>query len=110
MGSGFPFTQTQGFYEQNDFTNLLFTNILTGNFDLGTILSDEINGGRLPYYHRLDASVKRTIEFGKHTSMDINLSITNVYNRENIFYVDRVTNSRVNQLPILPALGVQFNF
>ena len=54
--------------------------------------------------------MKRTIEFGKHTSMDINLSITNVYNRENIFYVDRVTNSRVNQLPILPALGVQFNF
>ena len=110
MGSGFPFTQTQGFYEQNDFTNLLFTNILTGNFGLGTILTDEINGGRLPFYHRLDASVKRTIEFGKHTSMDINLSITNVYNRENIFYVDRVTNSRVNQLPILPALGVQFNF
>ncbi len=110
LGSGFPFTQTQGFYEQNDFSNLLFTNLLSGNFDLGTILTDEINGGRLPYYHRLDASVKRTIEFSKHTSMDITASITNVYNRENIFYVDRVTNSRVNQLPILPSLGVQFNF
>lgn len=110
MGSGFPFTQTQGFYEQNDFGNLIFTDILTGNFDLGTILTEEINGGRLPYYHRLDASVKRTFEFTKYTKLEVTASITNVYNRENIFYVDRVTNSRVNQLPILPSLGIQFSF
>ena len=110
LGSGFPFTQTQGFYEQNEFQDLLSSNILTGNFGLGTLLSDDLNDGRLPYYHRLDASLKRTFEFSKYTSLDINLSVTNVYDRENIFFIDRVTNNRVDQLPILPSLGLQFNF
>lgn len=110
LGSGFPFTQTQGFYEQNNFEDLLSSDVLTGNFGLGTLLSDDLNGGRLPYYHRLDASLKRTFKFSKYTSMDINLSITNVYDRENVFFIDRVTNNRVDQLPILPSLGIQFNF
>jgi len=110
LGSGFPFTQTQGFYEQNDFEDLLSTDILTGNFGLGTLLSDDLNGGRLPFYHRLDASLKRSFEFTKHTSLDVTLSVTNVYDRENVFFIDRLTNSRVDQLPVLPSLGIQFNF
>ncbi|MCB0568643.1 MAG: TonB-dependent receptor [Phaeodactylibacter sp.] len=110
MGSGFPFTQTQGFYEQNNYDDLVFTDILTGNFQLGTILADNINGGRLSYYHRLDASLKRTFEFSRNSNLEATLSVTNVYNRENIFYVDRITNNRVSQLPILPSLGLQFNF
>jgi hypothetical protein len=37
-------------------------------------------------------------------------SITNVYNRANIFYYDRVRRTRVDQLPILPALGCNYTF
>ena len=110
MGSGFPFTQTQGFYEENNFSNLVYTNILSGNFNLGTILADEINDGRLSYYHRLDASLKRTFDITNSTTLEATASITNIYNRDNVFYVDRVTNSRVNQLPILPSLGLQLLF
>lgn len=110
LGSGFPFTQTQGFYEQNNFADFLLTDLITGNFDLGTVLTDEINGGRLPYYHRLDASLKRTFDLGQYATLEVTFSVTNAYNRENIFYVDRLTNKRVNQLPILPSVGAQFNF
>lgn len=110
FGSGFPFTQTQGFYQQNPYSDLLLTDILTGNYDLGTILTDERNGGRLSYYHRLDASLKRTFTFSKNSSLEAVLSVTNVYNRENVFYVDRISNNRVNQLPILPSIGLTFNF
>lgn len=110
FGSGFPFTQTQGFYQQNPYSDLLLTDILTGNYQLGTILTDERNGGRLSYYHRLDASLKRTFTFSKNSSLEAVLSVTNVYNRENIFYVDRISNNRVNQLPILPSIGLTFNF
>ncbi|MCO6488294.1 MAG: hypothetical protein J5I98_07755, partial [Phaeodactylibacter sp.] len=67
-------------------------------------------GGRLSYYHRLDASLKRAFDFSRNSKLEITLSVTNVYNRDNIFYVDRVTNSRVDQLPILPSLGAQFSF
>ena len=37
-------------------------------------------------------------------------TVTNVYNRANIFYVDRLTGERANQLPILPSLGLRFDF
>lgn len=110
MGSGFPFTQTQGFYEENTFDDFVLTDVLTGNFPLGTLLSQQLNGGRLSYYHRLDASLKRVFKFSQHANLEASLSVTNVYNRENIFYVDRVTGSRVNQLPLLPSIGLQFNF
>lgn len=110
MGSGFPFTQTQGFYQNVQFDQLLLTDFLSGNFDLGTLLDSDRNGGRLSFYHRLDVSLKKTVEFSKFTKLEAILSVTNVYNRENIFFVDRVTNGRVNQLPILPSAGLTFHF
>jgi len=110
LGSGFPFTQTQGFYQNVNYQNPFFTDILTGNHDLGVILSDERNGGRLSYYHRLDASLKYILKFSRYSMLETTLSVTNVYNRENIFYVDRITNTKVNQLPILPSLGMVFKF
>ncbi len=110
FGSAFPFTTTQGFYQNVNFDDLLLTDFLSGNYDIGTILSDDRNDGRLSAYHRLDASLKKTIDFTDRFSMETILSITNIYNRENVFYVDRLTNDRVNQLPILPSLGITFRF
>ena len=110
FGSAFPFTTTQGFYENVDFDQLLLTDFLTGNADIGTLLSGDLNDGRLYAYHRLDASLKKTVQFAKYFSMEAILSVTNVYNRENVFFVDRLTNNRVNQLPVLPSLGLTFKF
>lgn len=110
LGSGFPFTLTQGFYEDFDFSDGLQTDVLRDNGDLGIIYDENRNAGRLPYYHRLDASVKRTWKFGKHSKLVATLSATNIYDRENIFYFDRVRYERVNQLPILPSAGLTFSF
>lgn len=110
LGTGFPFTLTQGFYSNFNFQDGIDTDILTGNPGLGIIFSDERNSGRLPSYHRLDASFKRTFEFTKYMNLQAVLSITNLYNRENIFFFDRVRYERVNQLPILPSIGIKFTF
>ncbi len=110
MGSGFPFTLTQGFYTYNTFENGISTDVLTDNPDLGIIYDENRNGGRLPYYHRLDASVKKTLVFSKYAKLELVASVTNAYNRENIFFFDRVRYDRQNQLPILPSLGVTFSF
>ncbi|MBL7818866.1 MAG: carboxypeptidase-like regulatory domain-containing protein [Saprospiraceae bacterium] len=110
FGSGFPFTQTVGFYTKFPFTEGVNTNVLTGNPDLGIIYSSKRNGGRLPDYHRLDMSVKKAIKFTKYVGLDIVASATNAYNRENIFYFDRVKYTRVNQLPILPSVAATFHF
>lgn len=109
IGSGFPFTQTQGFYQKYDFSQGNNTNYVSGNGNLGIIYAP-LNTGRLPWYHRLDFSAKRTWKLEKSRDFSLTFTLTNVYNRANIFYFDRVTLTRVNQLPILPAFGCLYTF
>lgn len=108
FGSGFPFTPTQGFYEDVKFTSIN-TNYITTNGTLGIQYGD-LNSKRLPHYHRFDITLKRKFEFRKNITLDIVTSITNVYNRENIFYFDRVKYERVNQLPFMPSAGFTLTF
>ena len=109
LGSGFPFTQTQGFYEQISFSDGINTDYNSENGNLGIIYSG-LNEGRLPYYHRLDLSTSKNIKFNKKSSLEISGSITNIYNRENIFYFNRIKNKRINQLPFMPSVGINFLF
>lgn len=109
-GSGFPFTLTQGFYSNFNFQNGISTDVLKGNPDLGVIYSDKRNSGRLPDYHRMDISLKKQIAFTKYVKMEIVASATNVYDRKNIFYFDRIRFQRVDQLPILPSLAATLHF
>ena len=108
FGSGFPFTQTQGFYEQLTFGDM-GGNYTTNNGDLGTLYGD-YNKGRLPSYSRLDLSLKKTWFFGKNIKLDATVSLTNALNQQNIFYFDRVSYTQVNQLPIMPSVGVSLTF
>ena len=108
FGSGFPFTQTQGFYEGLSFSSI-DQNPTTANGTL-EIAYAEFNKGRLPYYHRLDLTLKRTFVLGKNTELELSASVTNAYNRENIFYLNRVTGDKVYQLPLLPSFGMSFTF
>ncbi|MFN3918285.1 MAG: TonB-dependent receptor [Flavobacteriales bacterium] len=110
FGSALPFTQTQGYYHNIPFQNGIGTNITTANSNELEILYGDLNGGRLSPYHRLDISVKKQIEFNKNSKMEIVGGVTNLYNRNNIFYVDRVTTERVFQLPILPSIGISWTF
>lgn len=110
-GSAFPFTQTQAFIEKPDFGNQgISTNYLSQNGTMEIVYASKINGGRLSDYHRLDLSVKKKFKTGPQSSLEASGSISNAYNRENVFYVDRITNKRENQLPIFPSLGLSWSF
>ncbi len=109
LGSGFPFTKTQGVYEKLNLNNGINSNYTHDNGDLAFIY-DTYNGGRMPYYHRLDFSLKKKFYIGKNSNLVINASVINVYDRKNIFYVDRITNEKVYQLPIMPTLGINLAF
>jgi hypothetical protein len=108
-GSGFPFTPTQGYYPQVDFGNNFNYDYSTANANLGYMPGD-FNSRRLPDYHRMDVSLKWLYNISEKTKLEVNVGATNVYNRENIFYFDRVKNKRVNQLPILPNVNISFKF
>jgi hypothetical protein len=114
LGSGFPFTQTQGFYEFLDFQQGINTDYTTGNGTIGIQYAGP-NTGQLPWYHRLDINVKKTFLFenkkNHHTSkLEINAGGSNLYNRKNIFYLDRVTFQKIYQLPIIYNLGIAFEW
>ena len=109
FGSGFPFTMTAGVYEALPFYDGITTDYTRENGNLGIYYSD-LNAGRLPTYHRLDLGAKRKFSVGKRGLLEVSLSITNAYNRKNIFYFDRLTFNRVNQLPILACLGATLSF
>lgn len=108
LGSGFPFTQTQGFYEKAQFENI-FDDYTQSNGELGVIYA-ELNKARLPWYHRMDISVKKYWEFSEYSRFEATLGATNIYNRDNLFYFDRVSNQIRYQLPIIPTLGVSLTF
>ena len=109
FGSGFPFTQTQGYYEKIDFEEGIYTDYTSANGELGILYAD-LNAGRLPTYHRLDIDLKKRFHISENTLFEVDVSVVNVYNRKNIFYVDRITNEIVYQLPFMPSLGVSLAF
>lgn len=109
LGSGFPFTQTQGFYPNIDFSDGINTDYTSETGDLGVVYAG-LNEGRLPWYHRLDISLKKRHALNKYSNLEWNVGITNLYNRENIFYFNRIEYKRVNQLPFMPSAGISLSF
>ena len=109
LGSGFPFTQTQGVFQSLVFPSGIVSDYTQENGHYGIHYAD-LYGGRLPTYHRLDLGVKWKISIGKRGLLELSLSATNIYNRKNIFYYNRATHERVNQLPILGSFGAVFSF
>ena len=109
FGSGFPFTQTQGVYQQLMFGDNIVSDYTRENGSYG-IHYAELYKGRLPAYHRLDLGIKRKFSLGRRSILELSLSATNIYSRENIFYFNRITFERVNQLPILTSFGANISF
>ena len=73
----------------------------------------ETNSDRLPTYHRLDLRVSKIFQFARW-KLGIFLELLNVYNRKNLldyrYSDDYKTRDNINQLPILPYLGITAEF
>jgi len=110
LGSGLPFTPTAGYYQGENFSGGVTSNYVTNNPSSITTLLGTFNSQRLPYYHRLDITFKKQFNFKNKDVMEIVASITNVYNRNNIFYVYRITSKIIYQFPILPSFGLNYKF
>ncbi len=109
FGSGFPFTQTQGVYEQINFGNNINTNYINENGNIG-VISAELNKALLPNFIRMDVSGKKSFQLSKYSKLELSAGITNILNRENIFYFDAIRYERQNQLPFLPSIGASLTF
>ena len=70
----------------------------------------EFNGARLPSYQRLDLGAKKKFFLTQRQTLEVSVSMTNVYNYKNVFYVNRSTNDVIYQLPFLYYFGVTWRF
>lgn len=109
FGSGFPFTKTQGFYPKVNMGDQLSADYASMNASVGYIPAD-LNGGRLPTYHRLDFNLKYKYKWTDNVTFESSFGITNMYDRQNLFYFDRIKYVRKNQLPFLPNFNISFTF
>lgn len=108
FGSGFPFTQTQAYYPHYMPTNIN-DDYVTANEDLYFMLAD-LNQARLPSYHRLDIGAKKKFHIGERNTLELSVSFSNVYNYRNVFYVNRISNEVIYQLPFLYYFGLTWRF
>ncbi len=99
--SGLPFTPLAGYYDKYYTGNFFDPDPGNYRFNPYTILGDR-NIGRLPEYHRLDFTLSKKIDLD-FLKAELDVSIINVYDRENIFYFKRDTGEKVNMLPFLPT-------
>ncbi len=65
--------------------------------------------GRLPAFFRLDLSADRTFALTRGLDLTLQGALINATDRANLFYYDTFTLRRVDQLPIIPSLGVKLS-
>lgn len=103
-GSGFPFTRIEGFYNAIDLSGADHSyHDAEGQVQ---ILFDEPFRGLLPPYHRLDVTLERRIQTPRFAGT-VQAGLLNAYDRNNIFYFDLFATRRVDQLPLIPMIGIK---
>jgi hypothetical protein len=107
-GSGFPFSQTVGYFDQ-----LTLGGALPGQFELenGTpyLMLGAKNAARLPSYHRLDANFSYNLTL-LGFDVSVGLDILNVYDNKNFFYFDRKIGQSINMLPFYPSASITVKY
>jgi len=110
FGSGLPFTPRAGYYHSIGFEDGTQTDITQANSAELTTIFGNLNSSRLPTYHRLDVTIKKTFQFKEHSKLEVNAGVTNVYSRKNLFYVIPEKNEIINQLPFMPSISMALTF
>ncbi len=105
FGSGLPYSRALGFDQ------FLFLNGTPDVYaDPGTprVIYERPFNALLPNYHRLDVTVERVfpLSVGRLTAQ---AGLLNAYDRANLFAYDIFTLRRVDQLPIVPTLGLRLD-
>lgn len=103
-GSGLPFTQIRGFHESLDINPEYPADALTSP-GRTNVFRGPSYGARLPSYHRLDVSVDHRF-VRRRTTTTIQAGVINAYDRSNIFQYNFFSGERVNQLPLVPSVGL----
>ncbi len=105
FGSGLPFSRALGF---DVFLPPDGATDPTTEPGSPRVIYERPFNAELPTYHRLDVSVDR--EFSLTSGLlTVQAGLLNAYDRRNLFAFDVFTLDRVDQLPIIPTIGLRFD-
>jgi hypothetical protein len=108
VGSGFPFSQTMGYYDRLGLTDMFRQPYVNQPGSPYSILGAK-DAARLPTYHRMDASA--TYRFNlRSIAGSAGFHIVNLYDQKNIFYFDRTTGEQFNMLRFFPSATLTLEF
>ena len=108
FGSGFPFTETIGYYDRLQFENIFEGGFVGETGEPYSILGEK-NATRLPAYHRLDMSLTYRFIVGPIKG-SMGLHVINIYDRKNLFYFDRKTGQRIDMLSFFPSATLSLEY
>jgi hypothetical protein len=103
-GTGLPFTRINGFYDGVRVTPDPAQPHLVEPGELLVSRGATLDS-RFPAYHRLDLSVERDFRFRVATAT-LQAGLMNAYDRANLFEYNYVTGERIDQLPLVPSVGL----
>ncbi|MDX1440098.1 MAG: TonB-dependent receptor [Rubricoccaceae bacterium] len=84
--------------------------------DVNVLVSNELNGQRLPPYHRVDVGVTKQGRLFDFADYELQIQAVNAYNRRNVWFYtfdfseNPVDRSTIRQLPVLPNLSLTLRF
>ncbi|GAA5522493.1 TonB-dependent receptor [Aliifodinibius salicampi] len=107
FGSGLPFSSPMGFDELLRFEEKLPD--VKREHGTTRVIIEKPNNARMPSFHRLDLSLKRSFHF-QNNQLTLRGGAINTYNQTNLFYYDVYNHQQFNQLPFLPYLAVNYEF
>ena len=112
VGTGLPYTRQLVKYPKYQ---QRLIDLRVDDASARAVLLGPRNGARLPAYHRLDISFRKTVRKG-WGSLTPYLNVINVYNRDNVLWYQRhyrsgsLSKLENHMLPILPTVGVEVSF
>ncbi len=108
FGSGYPYSQTVGFYERITFPDLGRSQFGSSSGRPYSILGEK-NASHLPAYHRMDINLTYKFRYSVLNG-NFGLNFVNVYNNKNILYYDRKTLQTITMLPFFPSAFIKVDF
>lgn len=107
-GSGYPFTQGEGFYSR-----LTLSDLGRDPFPGGTTVRTRVlgpkNAARLPAYYRVDAGITYTIPLGPFRAI-FGASVVNLSDAKNILFYDRTTGRTQYMTPFFPTASFTLEY
>ncbi len=109
FGSGYPYTQTVGYYDRLSLGGIGGTEPLHAENGIPYSLLGDKNAARLPSYYRIDGSVTYKFMVSKLRG-SLGISVANMTNRKNILFYDRKTGQQINSLDFFPSATLKVEY